>query len=68
MVINAGLLHHAAEHYPWIADHPRWTFHFTPTSASWHNAVEGFFSTITRRKKRRGIFKSVADLEDAIKH
>ena len=34
----------------WIADHPRWTFHFTPTSASWLNAVEGFFSTITRGK------------------
>ena len=38
-----------------------------PTSASWLNAVEGFFSTITRRKIRRGVFKSVADLEDAIK-
>jgi hypothetical protein len=25
----------------WLADHPRWTFHFTPTSASWLNAVEG---------------------------
>ena len=46
----------------WLADHPRWTFHFTPTSASWLNAVEGFFSTITRRKIRRGVFKSVADL------
>ncbi len=32
----------------WLADHPRWTFHFTPTSTSWLNAVEGFFSTITR--------------------
>ena len=38
-----------------------------PTSASWLNAVEGFFSTITRRKIRRGVFKSVADLEEAIK-
>ncbi len=50
----------------WLADHPRWTFHFTPTSASWLNAVEGFFATITRRKIRRGVFKSVAELEDAI--
>ena len=50
----------------WLSDHPRWTFHFTPTSASWLNAVEGFFSTITRRKIRRGVFKSVADLEDEI--
>lgn len=50
----------------WLARHPRWTCHFTPTSASWLNAAEGFFSTITRRKIRRGVFKSVADLQDAI--
>ena len=51
----------------WLADHPRWVFHFTPTSASWLNAVEGFFSIITRRRIRRGVFKSVADLQDAIR-
>jgi transposase len=51
----------------WLANHPRWVFHFTPTSASWLNAVEGFFSAITRRRIRRGVFTSVADLEDAIK-
>ena len=39
---------------------------FTPTSASWLNAVEGFFSTITSRKIRRGVFKFVADLKGAI--
>ena len=50
----------------WLADHPRWAFHFTPTSASWINAVEGFFSAITRRRIRRGVLKSVADLQDAI--
>ena len=31
----------------WLAQHPRWTFHFTPTSASWLNAVEGFFAQLT---------------------
>lgn len=51
----------------WLADHPRWVFHFTPTSASWINAVEGFFSILTRRRIRRGIFKSVSDLQDAIR-
>ena len=50
----------------WLADHPRWVFHFTPTSASWINAVEGFFSAITRRRIRRGSFESVPDLERAI--
>ena len=34
----------------WLARHPRWTFHFTPTSCSWLNAVEAFFATLTRRR------------------
>src|SRR6202023_919284 len=46
--------------------HPRWTFHFTPTSASWLNAVEGFFAKLTRRRLKRGVFRSVADLQGAI--
>ena len=50
----------------WLADHPRWVFHFTPTSASWLNAVEGFFSILTRRRLKRGAFKSVVDLQEAI--
>jgi hypothetical protein len=37
------------------------------TSASWLNAVEGFFSVLTRRRIRRGAFRSVADLQDAIR-
>ncbi|MGH6823360.1 MAG: IS630 family transposase [Methylocella sp.] len=69
-VIHAIADNYATHKHPnvikWLADHPRWTFHFTPTSASWLNAVEGFFSTITRRKIRRGVFKSVADLQNAI--
>lgn len=70
-VIHAIVDNYAAHKHSkvleWLANHPRWTFHFTPTSASWLNAVEGFFSIITRRKIRRGVFKSVADLKDAIK-
>jgi len=50
----------------WLGRHPRWTFHFTPTSASWLNAVEGFFSILTRRRLRRGVFKGVVDLQTAI--
>ena len=70
-IIHAILDNYATHKHPnvkkWLADHPRWVFHFTPTSASWLNAVEGFFSIITRRRIRRGVFKSVADLEDAIR-
>jgi hypothetical protein len=50
----------------WIEPHPRWTFHLTPTSASWLNAVEGFFDTLTKRTLKRGVFLSVADLQAAI--
>ena len=50
----------------WLARHPRWTFHFTPTSASWLNAVEGFFAKLTNRRLRRGVFHSLVDLQAAI--
>ena len=50
----------------WLADHPRWVFHFTLTSASWINAVEGLFSSITHRRIWRGVFKSGSNLQDAI--
>jgi len=41
-------------------------FHFTPTSASWIHAVEGFFSALTRWRLKRGDFRSVVDLQAAI--
>jgi uncharacterized cupin superfamily protein len=44
----------------WLTRHPRWTFHFAPTSASWLNAVENFFSKMTRQRIRRGVFRSIA--------
>jgi len=50
----------------WLARHPRWTFHFTPTSASWLNAVEGFFAKLTKRRLKRGVFHSVVDLQATI--
>ena len=50
----------------WLTRHKRFTFHFTPTSASWLNAVEGFFAKLTRRRLKRGVFRSVPDLQAAI--
>ena len=50
----------------WLARHPRWSFHFTPTSGSWLNAVETFFSALTRKRIRRGSFHSLEDLQAAI--
>jgi len=51
----------------WLEKHPRFKFHFTPTSSSWLNMVERFFSTITTKMIRRGSFSSVKNLEAAIK-
>ena len=50
----------------WLLRHRRWTLHFTPTSCSWLNAVEGFFAKLTRRRLKYGVFTSVADLQAAI--
>jgi hypothetical protein len=50
----------------WLARHPRWVFHFTPTSCSWLNAVEGFFARLTRRRLKRGTFPSLVSLQQAI--
>ena len=50
----------------WLARHPRFHMHFTPTSASWLNQVERFFGLITQDRIRRGVFHSVAELEAAI--
>src|SRR6266404_6124817 len=50
----------------WLKRHPRFHMHFTPTSASWLNQVERFFGRITAERIRRGVFKSVTELETAI--
>jgi transposase len=61
---------HAAHKHPkvhqWLNRHERFTFHFTPTSCSWLNAVEGFFAKLTKRRLKRGVFISVVDLQAAI--
>ena len=50
----------------WLANHPRITLHFTPTSGSWLNLVEVFFGIITRQAIRRGTFTNVKELVAAI--
>ncbi len=50
----------------WLATHPRFVLHFTPTSASWLNLVERWFREITTKRIRRGVFHSVEDLVAAI--
>ncbi len=66
VVLDNVSTHKTPEVMKWLSRHPRWVFHFTPTSGSWLNAVETFFSALTRRRIRRGVFHSVADLQAAI--
>jgi len=50
----------------WLQRHRRFTFHFTPTSCSWANAVEGLFAKLTRHRLKRGVFTSIVALQAAI--
>jgi transposase len=58
--------HKHAKVKAWLERHPRFHMHFTPTSASWLNQVERFFGLITEKRIRRGVFRSVPELEAAI--
>ena len=64
--------HTSARVHAWLKAHPNWTFHFTPTSASWMNAVEGVFSKLARQRLKNAIFDSleacIAAVEDDIAH
>ena len=50
----------------WLRRHPRFHFHFTPTSTSWLNMVERFFRDLTQHRLRRGVFRDVEELITAI--
>jgi transposase len=68
--IHVILDNYAAHKHPkvraWLARHQRFTFHFTPTSCSWLNAVEGFFAILAKRRLKRGVFRSLGELQAAI--
>jgi transposase len=66
LVLDNYGTHKTAEVKAWLAKHPRFKLHFTPTSASWLNLVERFFAEITTKRIRRGAFASVAELKQAI--
>jgi len=68
VVLDNFSAHKAEPVTKWLA-HPkraRWHLHFTPTSSSWLNLVEGWFSQLTKRRLKRGTFTSVDDLVTAI--
>ena len=66
VILDNSSTHKTAEVNAWLEKHPRIKLHFTPTSASWLNAVEGWFAQLERRAIYRGVFSSVKELKDEI--
>ena len=67
MVLDNYGTHKHPEVKRWLAERPRYHVHFTPTSSSWLNQIERWFAEITRKRIRRGTFRSVPELVKAIK-
>lgn len=67
LILDNSSTHKTDAIQDFLADHPRFHFHFTPTSASWLNAVETWFAQLERRALRRGIFTSVTELREEIR-
>ncbi len=67
IILDNSSTHKTEEVNGFLEEHPRFHFHFTPTSASWLNAVETWFSQLERRAIYRGVFTSVAELRQAIR-
>ncbi len=66
LIVDNYATHKAPAVKTWLAKHPRFHMHFTPTSASWLNMVERFFRDLTTKRLRRGVFCSVPELIAAI--
>ena len=67
LVLDNLSAHKTPEVRRWLTRHPRVHFHFTPTSGSWMNQVETWFSILTRQQVRRGSYRSVGELTTAIR-
>src|SRR6202166_3127289 len=66
LIVDNYATHKHPKVQAWLGRHKRFHFHFTPTSASWLNAVEGLFAKLTRQRLKRGVFKGIVDLQAAI--
>lgn len=66
LVLDNYATHKTPQIRRWLVRHPRFKLHFTPTSSSWLNLVEAWFSLLSKRLLKRGVHKSTRALEDAI--
>src|SRR3989441_4780114 len=67
LILDNSSTHKTPAIHRWLARHPRFHLHFTPTGASWINLVERWFSALTEKQLRRGVHRSTRELEDAIR-
>jgi len=68
VVLDNSSTHKTPEIHKWLLRHPRFTFHFTPTSSSWLNLVERWFAELTRKMLQRSAHRSVAALTADLDH
>jgi transposase len=66
LILDNYATHKTPAIHRWLARHPRFHLHFTPTSASWLNLVERWFAELTQKQIRRGAHRSTPELETAI--
>jgi transposase len=66
VVLDNASIHKAPPVRDWLAGHPRYHLHFTPTASSWLDQVERFFALLTARRLKRGVHRSVEELEAAV--
>jgi transposase len=66
LIVDNNATHKHQKVKNWLKRHPRFHLHFTPTSSSWLNVIERWFRDLSEKRLRRGVFKSVEQLEEAI--
>jgi transposase len=66
LIVDNNATHKHQKVKAWLKRHPRFHLHFTPTSSSWLNVIERWFRDLTQRRLKRGVFKSVEQLQQAI--
>ena len=67
LILDNSSTHKTPAIHRWLARHPRFHLHFTPTGASWINLVERWFAALTEKQLRRGVHRSTRELELAIR-
>jgi len=67
LIVDNASTHKTPLIHRWLARHPRFHVHFTPTGSSWINLVERWFAALTEKQIRRGVHRSTRELETAIR-